>query len=678
MTGWGLPVDAAAWLALCSGLACVAVAWARHLSPSRFDYLDIHRIPRRWYLAAVTALSAAASLGYVWWYLRGGPRIIDATSYLLQAKIFASGRLAFEPPGPPASFHGRFLYATHDGLLTPLFPPGYPLLLAAFVWLGVPLLSGPVLAAAVTGLTYVCGRLLFGATQSMTGERIARTAALMCALCAVLRYHTADTMSHGLSAALLLGAVCMSLLTSRHSSERGRQYAALVGGLLLGWLFATRPVTGLVGACTFALFSGYRPKSWLLASASMAVGVFAFLWHQTRLTGQFGLLVQPAYYATADGPPGCVRLGLGPDIGCQFEHGDFIAQYMPDGYGPLEALGTTGRRLAMHVGDAGNSGLFFFVLLLAAWTGRHHRSIRRLAAVVVLQVVAYAAFYFDGNFPGGGARMFAEVIPFELLLAAWYFVQLRQAALAAPMMLLGFALRGAQDHRQLAEREGGRPMYEPPTTDARLLFVQTDHGFNLGFEPERTDDLPLVARSRGDAHDRVLWEALGRPPAALYHFDLTAEREPWLEPFVPVDQLRFEGESFWPARRVEGGWSEPQWSSEPCTSAARRLMLHPSPGASFELEASAWVLRAGSYRVHVGGGQGLNVSLAGVPSMIVGAEPCEHAPGQLMRLPAGELSITVKAETPTYLDYLELVPVATTTRSVEGRSDAEAARTDAN
>ncbi len=37
-------------------------------------------------------------------------------------------------------------------------------------------------------------------------------------------------------------------------------------------------------------------------------------------------------------------------------------------------------------------------------------------ALVLLQVLAYAPFYFDGDYPGGGARFFADILPLEHVL----------------------------------------------------------------------------------------------------------------------------------------------------------------------------------------------------------------------------------------------------------------------
>ena len=54
-----------------------------------------------------------------------------------------------------------------------------------------------------------------------------------------------------------------------------------------------------------------------------------------------------------------------------------------------------------------------------------------------------------------------------------------------------------------------------------LVFVDTDHGFNLGFDPSKVDasSAIVVARRRADSNDRLLWESLGRPAAFHYLYD---------------------------------------------------------------------------------------------------------------------------------------------------------------
>ena len=83
-------------------------------------------------------------------------------------------------------------------------------------------------------------------------------------------------------------------------------------------------------------------------------GVALLLAHQRAATGDFWSSAQVAYYALADGPPGCFRWGFGSGIGCLFEHGEFVRARLSQGYGPLEAALNTVRRLAVHSIDIAN------------------------------------------------------------------------------------------------------------------------------------------------------------------------------------------------------------------------------------------------------------------------------------------------------------------------------------
>src|SRR5687768_3875630 len=111
----GAPPDAVAWSALflAIGTWC-AWPWCK-----------------RWVLAHPTRVAVglavaagALSLCYVHVYLRGGPRIIDATSYFLEARLLSQGAFGFEPPVPTGSFRGRFLIGPEQGSsLSVIFPP---------------------------------------------------------------------------------------------------------------------------------------------------------------------------------------------------------------------------------------------------------------------------------------------------------------------------------------------------------------------------------------------------------------------------------------------------------------------------------------------------------------------------------------------------------------------------
>jgi hypothetical protein len=525
------------------------------------------RRPLPW-LAALCLLAFALSWAYVHVYLRGGPRIIDATSYFLAAKSLAAGSFSFPASEPAAAFAGRFLQATPAGdRLGVIFPPGYPAVLSLGVRLGAALWVGPLLGALLVAATYGLARAFEQTT------RVALLAAALSAVCAALRYHTADTMSHGLSA--LLG--CAALLCARHRSER---WGALGAGLCLGLFAATRPVSAGVSLLLVALsLRKARHGAWFALALGALPGLGLLLLQQHALTGSYFGSTQLAYYAASDAPPDCFRYGFGSGIGCRYEHGDFVARFLPDGYGAGPALRNTAVRLAAFASDATNALPLTLLALYGVY--RHRRSALALLGLGVgVQTLAYVPFYFDGNYAGAGARLLAEAIPFCQVLVARAALDLKLDKLALPAALVGFALHGRAGHEQLRDREGGRPMFEPSVLEAAgvvrgLVFVDTDHGFNLGHDPAIADPTSavMVARLRGDAHDRELMDRWPNAATTRYVFDPSGRAAPRLEPYGPPAEPRFESEAEWPAAPRRGS-AYP--IHHPCASAGRALRLKPS------------------------------------------------------------------------------------------------------
>src|SRR5258706_4911306 len=142
------------------------------------------------------------------------------------------------------------------------------------------------------------------------------------------------------------------------------------------------------------------------------------------------------------------------------------------------------------------------------------RAVRAATAVIGGQILVYAPFYFDGNYPGGGARFFADVLQIEhallafalaLLLPRFDLASKGMAALA--VACAGFAVHAVFGHVALAERDGGRPMFEQDVLRRAsfthgLLFVETDHAFNLAYDPDAARDPGpgriVVARLKND------------------------------------------------------------------------------------------------------------------------------------------------------------------------------------
>ncbi|WP_437590695.1 hypothetical protein [Sorangium sp. So ce1000] len=668
----GLPRDPAQWLALALALAALlAAAWLLRrgrspaiaragLAPPRPDPAPRSgRAPVAAIAVALSAVAALLSAAYVAVYLRGGPRIIDATSYWLEARAMAAGYLAWPLDEPAASVLGRFLVRSDPtggamagrgaADVAVLFPPGYPAVLALGFLAGAPLAVGPVLAAALAMATYDLAAQFAPEDPAPAGSAarlrfVPLVAALFSALCAALRYHTADTMSHGLAALCFT----VALASARRALDGARAdasasplgswrrdpavRAAALAGLAAGWLAATRPPSALALAATlpFVLLPSSAPSgaaagprdgdpaprpSPRLArlAAAMAIGALPGLAllaaHQHAATGAFASS-QAAYYAVSDGPPGCFRYGFGAGVGCLGEHGDFVRHNLAEGYGFLAAAGTTLRRLKLHLVDALNAEpLALLVLAGAAIAWRRPRS-RALAIAPLLQIAAYAPFYFDGNYPGGGARFFADVLPAEHVLAAMAVLALAERAaagaraelgparrrgallaaalLAAAMPLAGFAFRAGFEHAALRDREGGLPMFDPAAVaragvSRGLVFVDTDHGFNLGFDPAPGD--VAVLRYRGDALDRMAWEARGRPPAYRYGFAIpdggglaSVSITPLAFDAAPPREALIEGESLWPPREQRGAFALPEHAGGTCASGGRLLAVHAAGG----------------------------------------------------------------------------------------------------
>jgi hypothetical protein len=610
MPPYGPPRDLAQWIALVLAAAMMALG-PRLVRPAA----------RRGVFVAIAALaSAALSALYIQVYLRGGPRIIDATSYWLEARALAQGSFAWPLASPETAVLGRFLVRSTgvDGPEGPtvavIFPPGYPLLLALGFLLRAPLAIGPLLAAGLTVATWDLadrvtrrvGPALSPAASPRLG--VPEIAALLSVICAALRYHTADTMSHGLAAFCAAAALALGFraVDAVNDGSHGRAAALALGaGLMIGWLAATRPPSALGITLALALLllasspapvdRGARHRLLGLAALGVLPGLLLLFAHQRAATGLLGLSSQRVYDGVADGPPGCFRYGFGAGVGCVGEHNDFVAAHLARGYGALEAAGTTLRRLKQHLVDPLNAEPLMLLVVAGAVVAVRSRGSRaRLLALAVLaQIAAYSPFYFDGNYPGGGARFFADVLPFEHVLAAIAVVALasrarspeRWAALAPALALVGFAVRAGVDHAQLRDREGGRPMFEPSVlaaagVDRGLVFLDTDHGFNLAFDPRAAKGIAF-ARFHGDGVDRLRWEALGRPPAYRYRYEFQPDNAPAIvrvEPLalapVGADPLQIEGESLWPPRAQRDAWAFAEYASGTCASGGRWLALH--------------------------------------------------------------------------------------------------------
>ncbi len=560
---WSRPPDrpSQVLLAVAVGLLAVAVvpggpSWlVSMLEPSGIGEL---RRKRR-FLSVVSFIAAFLSLGYIAFYLRGGPRAADSATYWLQGRALSHGQLAWTAPDPAASFCAKNLAVTTPGRLSGIFPPGYPLLLAGMFLLGAPMLVGPLLAAALVVATWFLTRELAtraGLNEAGT-ERVARIAAGLSVTSAALRYHTADALPHGAAALALTLALACALRGARTTNR----HLFAVAGLALGFLLATQPSSAMaVGAVVLALLvragrAGDRARSLSWTCMAALPGALLLLSANRAATGH------------AFESPGAFHL-----------------------LGAKGAMLATAQRLRANLVDVANFEPIALLpmLLLRPQLRRRSRAALLAAGVVLLQWLRLAPFA-GGDDVMAGARALAEILPVEhalVALALGLSFPRRLGAVTAVVLafaLGGFAVHASYDHERLAASGLGRPHYEPDVpreggVTHGLLFFDDDEGFELAYHPGVLPSHGILAvRGRGDDHDRLVYDLLGHPPTHRYTTGPSGPVASWWTP-PTGDTWRFEAESDVPPvaqSAPSGGRIESVVASESCASNGRALALEP-------------------------------------------------------------------------------------------------------
>lgn len=603
MFAFGLPHD----LVTLAALACAVLTLLIPVLP----YPSTWRIPRSTalWLTLLSACACALSLGYFYYYLQGHPRLIDATTYLFQARSLAHDSFGLAAFGPSASYRGRFVVSTKEAseVVAGIFPPGYPALLSLGVRLGHYEWVGPLLAAGLVIATYILCRLV------SRHQTTALLAALFSVICLNLRYHTADTMSHGWSALLCCTALILTIKVSQTPlplwrTSRGLLAQFLGLGLVLGSLVATRQLTGLVISvcCLGALLArgGKNRSCWTRGLPLFCIGTLAplllLLAQHKFITGSYFESPQSYYYERADGPPGCFRLGLGS--GCHYEHADAIAMMGGQGLSLKWSILNTLHRLHWHSLDVANFEPLLLVALFGAWLIRKRKGARPLLAALILLPLAYSLFYFNGSYPGAGARFFSELIPLWHVFLALGLMRLRAARFGIFCSLLGVSIHAAYAHERLASPHfGPSPLtFSSATTQLTdlespdipgVVFFPSAHHFNL---TAQSSSIYLAARTTRDSREQFVIEANNAQSAWQYDAKLGLTR--WSHEQDAPTHIVLESEADYPALALRDLWVHPESLDHPCVSHGRALRLHrsgPRPRLTLELMAP----RPGRYTV---------------------------------------------------------------------------------
>jgi hypothetical protein len=388
------------------GFAATGGAGGRAEPPSRRELLAVAGMAAA--AGGMALLISAAALDLI-------PHVTDAVSYLFQGRILAAGRLYEPPPAVPA------LFVHENILLSPtrwcsIYPPGWPLLLAAGWLAHAPWLVCPLLLALAVAGTWLAGRRLYDPATGLVaaGALAASPFALLMA---------ADAMAH--VPALCACVWCLAVIGgcggstgssgSTERGERGPRWRLVAAGLLAGLAFLIRPLTAaalLAPAFLWCAARMARQRRGAAAIGWMALGaapaLAALLLYNTAVFG--GPLVSGyALYEPA-----------------RFAHGG-TATLAPVGTALLHDLpwylgSLNGSLWGLPWGD-----LALFAPLLLARPRRAADAV--LAACAAALVVAHS-FYYYGDVVYSGPRLAFEALGPLALLAARSLLTLRGLAAA--------------------------------------------------------------------------------------------------------------------------------------------------------------------------------------------------------------------------------------------------------
>ncbi|MFQ5703391.1 MAG: hypothetical protein ACE5HT_05140 [Gemmatimonadales bacterium] len=354
----------------------------------RLPRVDLPQIPPPLWAALLalgfTALSAYAVLDA----FSRNPQLIDEIAQLLQARVFAAGRLAAPAPRPPEFFLIAQTLITEAGWVSQ-YPPGEVLLLAAGMVVHLEWLINPVLGGISVFLVFLLGRGLYGTRTGLVG-------AFLFASSSWTIFMSATYMNHVGSVAFALVAWVLVF-----ASRTLRPKQVVMAGFFLACVAATRPLDAVAATVPivvwFATSRRIHVALWLgLGALPVAFALGYVNWRV------FGSALTIGYTALQGSETG---LGFHIDPWGRF-------------YSPLIGLGNMAsavRRLHIYFYEWPIPAL----LPLALWAILSRQSTRRsliVATGIVAGPLLYFFYWHSGFYPG--PRFYYIAAPFVALAMA--------------------------------------------------------------------------------------------------------------------------------------------------------------------------------------------------------------------------------------------------------------------
>jgi hypothetical protein len=570
----------------------------------------------RLFVGACALVAAGVSLWFTQHWMRKTPIVIDAGVYLMQARAMAHLHFGMRAPSPLQAFSNHFVLEGEDQRLYGVFPPGWPLALVPFVWIGAPMLAGPAMAALLVVAQAALGRAIGRAAGDEHGGELATRVSLLLSLPSYARaVETADLLSHALVAILAAVAVtCAIRVAGAPGAATQRRLGVLLGGCV-GWATAARLLDGIVvGAAVAGVLvwtrHGRDAVRWMTLGA--APFLVLLLIEQRCATGAWLLPTQTAYFVRSDWPTNCHRLGMGPGVGCTVEHAAAVANFGPGGYDLSAALRVTRERARV----LGEDLLGFPPLALLAfgplvWAASAIDAIG--AAFLLALTLTYGLFYY-GNAVLFGARHLFPAAPFVWLLAARACVTLpdrpllwldarraRGACIAVLLAVAGASARGpwltrARDlAASQAERSDLRRTLAREGIDHGIVVSHDQTAVAAAFDSWQTADGPLFVVDDGSG----LLELRRAHPGLQVLLSLPGDALGKAYATVLPRGMLVELERAWPTFVRPSGLATKRAAVDEASGGAVLRLSHAQPGAEVAIPFEVAV--AADYLVRVDG-----------------------------------------------------------------------------
>jgi len=335
------------------------------------------------------------------------PHVPDEFAYIYHANYFSEGRLYTPAPPVPEAVEAYLMDCNEERCISPV-PPGWPAILAIGALANSHWLVNPVLA----GINVI---LLFMLLHMLYDRFTARLGVLLLSASAWYLLMSMSFMTHifSLTCALLAALSVAQMYRYRNA------WWGFPGGVAIGMLGLTRPLEGLMVACTLGLAAlfirGQRirlaPVA-ILTLTSLATGAIMLPYNQA-LTGdpfQFPIMA----YADKVLGPGVNSLGFGPGKGAEWGGLDpFPGHGLPDVL--VNALLNLDA-MNIEMFGWGIGSLLPILLLLISRSSGQLAHIDRWMLFFLAVIFGFQSLYWFSGGPDFGARYyFLAVVPLVVL-----------------------------------------------------------------------------------------------------------------------------------------------------------------------------------------------------------------------------------------------------------------------